>query len=178
MRGASYLDNNDLCLLLYCITMNLKTISLVEIMKKIIFALTFLVCLEAPIKSLAQTTALVLAFNTCTKENVTDGREKVDSSTSMHFILFSNVTATKIEEGIKIVWSVESLSNGNYFIIERSIDGENFEPVGSIKVRKALACSKLLYIDGNPLSGINYYRLKQINFKKGHIYSSPISFIY
>jgi hypothetical protein len=59
-------------------------------------------------------------------------------------------------------WTVASEKNNDYFLIERSADGINFEDIGLVKVAGNSSVKKnYAYADDRPLSGIAYYRLKQ-----------------
>jgi hypothetical protein len=70
-------------------------------------------------------------------------------------------------EGSTVVasWVTASEINNNYFIVERSADGINFEQVG--RRNGAGNSSVTLYysmIDNSPLPGLSYYRLRQVDF--------------
>lgn len=65
----------------------------------------------------------------------------------------------------KIYWATSSERDNNYFIVERSYDGKNFESIG--KVDGAGNSTDVLnysFIDYNMKSGVVYYRLKQVDF--------------
>jgi hypothetical protein len=73
--------------------------------------------------------------------------------------------AQKFGNDVLISWSTSTETNNDYFIVERSSDGEIFEVV----VRKSGAgnsSTKLSYsdLDREPKSGDNYYRLTQVDF--------------
>jgi hypothetical protein len=66
---------------------------------------------------------------------------------------------------VQATWATESEINNDYFIVERSRDGINFEPIGTRK--GAGNSSNTLYysfLDPNPYDGISYYRLGQVDF--------------
>ena len=68
-----------------------------------------------------------------------------------------------------------SETNNNYFTIERSADGMNFEKIGI--VRGAGNSSEMIdysYSDYAPLTGMSFYRLKQTDFDGKESYSSVI----
>jgi hypothetical protein len=55
--------------------------------------------------------------------------------------------------------------NSDYFSIERSVDGINFEHIGSVKANgNKNVISNYSFSDYAPFIGINYYRLKQYDF--------------
>lgn len=61
-----------------------------------------------------------------------------------------------------LTWATASESNNDYFILERSIDGENFSALSTV-FPKGDGSSKADYsfTDINPLAGVSYYRLSQ-----------------
>ena len=65
---------------------------------------------------------------------------------------------------VETSWATASETNNDYFIIERSVDGVNYEKVGT---RKSVGNSttELHYslIDPKPFKGVSYYRLRQID---------------
>lgn len=73
---------------------------------------------------------------------------------------------------VQLDWQTASERNNDYFTIERSTDGLNWEEV--TKVKGAGVSSKLLSytsFDENPFQGISYYRLKQTDFDGKFSYS-------
>lgn len=73
-------------------------------------------------------------------------------------IVFSEIEAVVKANGIEIVWKVGNQSNDSKYIIERSIDGVNFENLGVVNSVENM--SDYSFIDVNPLQGANYYRIK------------------
>lgn len=73
-------------------------------------------------------------------------------------------------------FEVASQIDNDYFTIERSIDGENWEIVTKIKGDgDSQEQKKYVYTDMNFKRGINYYRLKQTDFNGDFKYSDIIS---
>ncbi|PHQ78359.1 MAG: hypothetical protein COB65_13970 [Thalassobium sp.] len=73
---------------------------------------------------------------------------------------------------VKLNWQTSSEINNDYFTIERSIDGINWEPL--LELKGAGNSSSLLSYestDKNPYFGISYYRLKQTDFDGQYAYS-------
>jgi len=64
-------------------------------------------------------------------------------------------------------WATASETNNDYFVIERSFDGEHFESIDTIesKAENGTSREKLeySYTDMSDLSGTVYYRLKQVD---------------
>jgi hypothetical protein len=79
----------------------------------------------------------------------------------------------RLNEGkVKLSWSTASETNNSYFTVERSADGENFEPVSQQKGANN-STTTLYYAatDADPLDGISYYRLRQTDFDGRFTYS-------
>ncbi len=74
---------------------------------------------------------------------------------------------------VNCTWETASEVNNDYFTIERSVNGDDFEDVGTIKGRgNSSTNSRYHFTDNNPFEGISYYRLKQTDFDGKYSYSS------
>jgi hypothetical protein len=91
-------------------------------------------------------------------------------------IELTNFTGRYDGDDVILNWETQSETNNDYFTVERSIDGVNFEFVG-IKDGAGNSNTTLHYeyIDKNPLEGSSYYRLKQTDTDGKHEYSSIVS---
>ncbi len=73
-------------------------------------------------------------------------------------------------------WITASESNNDYFAIERSSDGLNFEVIGKQKgAGNSVTRLEYAFNDQNPYKGISYYRLKQVDFSGKFSYSEICS---
>ncbi|MDZ4666309.1 MAG: SBBP repeat-containing protein [bacterium] len=69
------------------------------------------------------------------------------------------------ENGIACQWSTSSEINNAYFNIEKSGDALIFDSVGWVTgMGNSAKLHKYFWLDQNPFSGNNYYRLKQVDF--------------
>lgn len=85
-------------------------------------------------------------------------------------------TADVNNQEVDLKWQTASEINNDYFTVERSMDGENFEPL--IIVKGAGNSNQIINyyeVDKDPYSGISYYRLKQTDFDGEFSYSQIIS---
>lgn len=73
---------------------------------------------------------------------------------------------------VKLNWETASEVNNDYFTIERSSDGENFEKLFTLR-GAGNSSTQLSYsaVDENPLPGYSYYRLKQTDYDGHSSYS-------
>ena len=75
---------------------------------------------------------------------------------------FFKATATK--EGVIAKWGVSSQWNSDYFIIEKSQNGIDWEYVGTVKSSNDISKYKeFSLLDENPYQGGSYYRLVEVN---------------
>ncbi|MEQ8908790.1 MAG: T9SS type A sorting domain-containing protein [Vicingaceae bacterium] len=81
-------------------------------------------------------------------------------------------TANKQDDNVKLTWITAVEINNDYYIVEHSADGEKFSRIA--KIKGAGNSTQTLYyttLHENPIVGINYYRLKQVDFDGNHSYS-------
>jgi len=86
----------------------------------------------------------------------------------------SYFSARKSNSGSLISWASDSEVNAQKFEVERSANGIDFISIGTVTA-KGNSSSKTEYsfFDNSPFTGINYYRLKQIDKDNGASYSKP-----
>jgi hypothetical protein len=73
--------------------------------------------------------------------------------------------ATVSDGKVNVEWVTSSEVNNNYFILERSFDGLHFSPLEQV-AGNGNSNVPIYYqvLDASPHNGLNYYRLKQIDF--------------
>jgi Secretion system C-terminal sorting domain len=87
----------------------------------------------------------------------------------------TSFNAAKIADAAMLDWETASEKNNDKFIVERSSDGRAYEQVGEVAGKGTTTeTSKYKYVDNNPTPGVNYYRLKQVDFN-GEFEYSPVS---
>lgn len=82
--------------------------------------------------------------------------------------------ATAEGEQVRLQWATASETNNDHFQVERSANGTDFERVGD-QVRGAGNTDEPLnyeLVDADPLPGVSYYRLKQVDFDGRYEYSN------
>lgn len=88
-------------------------------------------------------------------------RNQSPCSLPVTLLLFDAIV---LGEKVKLIWSTSSEINNAYFIIERSVNGNDFSEVGYVKGNgNSNVVINYEAWDENPLSGISYYRLKQVD---------------
>lgn len=83
--------------------------------------------------------------------------------------------AVSVESNLTVLsFTTATERNNDLFVIERSINGIDFEEIGSVDGHgNSSTVNHYQFIDKNPLVGVNYYRLKQVDFD-GQFEYSPI----
>lgn len=83
------------------------------------------------------------------------------------------------ENAIRLQWITNAEINNDYFEIQRSRTGQNFESIGRMEGHGNHDSSfKYTFVDETPLIGQNYYRLKQNNFDGSFAYSKIINVLF
>jgi hypothetical protein len=98
---------------------------------------------------------------------------------SMPVTWLSCPTATIKKNQSIISWSVASQTNNSHFIIEHSSDGRSYSEIG--KVQGHGTTSEIKHyncIHEAPSSGINYYRIKQVDYDGQSSYSDVVTVVY
>lgn len=83
-----------------------------------------------------------------------------------------NFSANRSDDKVLLEWTTLSETNNEYFSIEVSADAINFEEVTRVS-GAGNSNSVLSYrtFDNNPMSGVSYYRLRQVDFDGKSMYS-------
>jgi hypothetical protein len=76
---------------------------------------------------------------------------------------------------VKVSWTTSGEVNTKYFEVERSADGRNYNTIARIDAAgNSISVLNYQAIDKNPISGLNYYRLKIINIDDKFTYSNQV----
>lgn len=82
------------------------------------------------------------------------------------------VSATKEHKSVKVSWSTTNEVDNKLFEIERSSDGKSFERIGQkAAASNPVTINSYSFIDIQPGTGVNYYRIKQIDLNGKSSYS-------
>ena len=110
------------------------------------------------------------------------------SLTTVRLVDFTSVTlpVTLLEfsaqasgSKVSIKWTTSQEKNSAYFDVERSDDGIHFYKVGSMVAKGNSNVSSDYSLDDNsPLSGFNYYRLKQVDKDGAFTYSAVVKIFF
>ncbi len=89
-------------------------------------------------------------------------------------IKLDNIRATNKGTINEVIWNSVSEEVGDVYQVERSTDASHFITLGTIS-GKAINGSSYIYIDQEPITGTNYYRLKFLNIDGSNGYSKIVS---
>lgn len=79
-------------------------------------------------------------------------------------------------EGVVLEWQTASELNNDFFEVEVSTDGENYNTLAIIAGQgTSTTLTNYDYVDRYPSTGLNYYRLRQVDFNGDFTYSNIIS---
>lgn len=77
---------------------------------------------------------------------------------------------------VNCLWETLSEVNNDFFNVQRSVDGVFWSSIGEIDgAGNSFTRTNYSFVDGSPLPGISYYRLKQTDFDGHNTVSSPVS---
>ncbi len=83
------------------------------------------------------------------------------------------VTANFDTKEVNLYWTTTQEVNNDYFLIEHSIDGKYWETIEEVQgAGTTIEITNYEAVDKRPILGMNYYRLKQIDFDGQFEYSS------
>jgi hypothetical protein len=75
-------------------------------------------------------------------------------------------------------WKTAAEKNNNYFDIQRSVNGQDWAEIGQVKGSGTTNIAQsYTIVDKNPISGINYYRLKQVDYDGSFSFSAIVSVV-
>ncbi len=90
-----------------------------------------------------------------------------------------NFKATKQAKSVILDWKTASEVNNEKFLIERSSDGQKYISIGEVSGHGTTTEPQSYhFMDERPAAGINYYRLKQMDYDGGFEYSPIQSVVF
>ncbi|KAF5028861.1 hypothetical protein DSECCO2_654630 [anaerobic digester metagenome] len=91
-------------------------------------------------------------------------------------VSFIGFYGEKVFDGSELTWITASENNNDYFTVERSLDGIEFEAIGKVDgAGNSNVVRTYKFSDYGPLSGVVYYRIKQTDFDGKFKYSDIVT---
>ena len=82
-------------------------------------------------------------------------------------------------QAIQLYWNTATEQNNDYMAVERSADGVQFAELGRVKgAGTTEQPQQYHFVDEKPLPGLNYYRLRQVDFDGAFEYHKIISVLF
>ncbi|UAY50713.1 beta strand repeat-containing protein [Ferruginibacter albus] len=75
-------------------------------------------------------------------------------------VTFTTVNARKTNDDIKVQWNVQNELNIKQYIVEKSVDGNTFTAVATVKANGAIQYG---WLDVQPSPDANYYRIRSVD---------------
>lgn len=77
------------------------------------------------------------------------------------------------EKDVDVLWKTASEINNDYFVIERSPNGMEWAAIDSLNgAGNSSTILSYYYMDDHPFEGVNFYRLRQVDFDNSYSYSN------
>jgi hypothetical protein len=128
----------------------------------------------------SQPTSSVVRFS---EIPVTDGMYIALGNTSNYFniplpIELLHFNARLVNDYVDLNWATASELNNDYFVVERTDDSIDWKPILTVP-GAGNSNTRIDYYekDREPLKGISYYRLKQVDFDGSFSYSDPVTVV-
>ena len=101
-----------------------------------------------------------------------DTKLKLVEGVALDVSLASFTAHLNKENKVDLNWTTVSEENNDYFIVQHSIDGRTFSDLGKVEGNGTTSeVNQYSLVDPNPQKGVNYYRLKQVDFDASVTYS-------
>ncbi len=81
--------------------------------------------------------------------------------------------ALQDNSSVRLYWSVNQTADVSHFVVEKSRDGLAFAPIGQVTARIGSGLANYETTDQQPFTGLNYYRLRQLD-SDGKASLSPV----
>ncbi|TAH05614.1 MAG: T9SS C-terminal target domain-containing protein [Sphingobacteriales bacterium] len=86
--------------------------------------------------------------------------------------LITDFSLQDLNNGVRLVWTVSTEINVKEYVVERSFDGLNFMPIGSVPFRPGTGVKQYSFNDGNTQSA--FYRIKTVDIDARYEYSKEL----
>ncbi|MGZ4076774.1 MAG: T9SS type A sorting domain-containing protein [Bacteroidia bacterium] len=119
------------------------------------------------------TSGIATTFTTGTAMPFTFSGPTVVNPLPIELLTFTGANNT---DGNLLNWATATEINNNYFDLERSSNANDFTKIVTINgAGNSTSSKEYNYLDSSPAQGINYYRLKQVDYNGDHTYSNVIA---
>jgi hypothetical protein len=119
-------------------------------------------------------TAAEVTYVTVTATDANNNTSEFNCNIAALPVRLISFTVTAAEDNSALAsWETSNEEGNKYFVLERSLDGSNFEPIGTFNGSgNSGAINFYSFSDSDHPSGILYYRLKQVDTDGSFTYSA------
>ena len=122
------------------------------------------------------TVPLVSTFNAQASFGLPFTLASVDQLANSLPVTLTEFTGKEKDGDVELKWTTETEINNKYFDVERSLDGSHFESIGKVTgAGNTTLTQHYGLVDRNAANGVNYYRLKQVDFDGKFTYSQVVA---
>lgn len=90
-------------------------------------------------------------------------------------VVFSYVKTVNTDKGIEVQWQTLTEKDNARFEIEHSVDGINFEKIGTVNsIKNFSSIADYSFLHRYPAPGVNYYRIKQVDIDGKYTYTNVV----
>lgn len=131
--------------------------------------------LPASATVLSDVASLVSKYGTTTTDHYPVFTQYSFSAQAALPVKLGSFTAVKQNTQVKVSWSTTQEVNSQSFAVERSADGNSFTTIGTVAAKGfSSVTTNYSFNDKQPLTGNNYYRLKQVDQDDKAVYSAVV----
>jgi hypothetical protein len=99
----------------------------------------------------------------------------VVAGTTLPIVLTGFSAVLNNNHTVTLDWNTQDEVNFSHFVIERSADGETWDEIGTVaSTGNGEIETAYTYVDEQPLSGTNFYRLTEVNLDNSYVYSQVV----
>jgi hypothetical protein len=91
-------------------------------------------------------------------------------------LTFNAIWADERQSAALVSWSTASEQDNDFFVVERSADGQIWQALGQVEgAGNSIHTNNYQFTDEQPLIGVSYYRLRQVDFDGTINYTHVVS---
>jgi hypothetical protein len=91
-------------------------------------------------------------------------------------VVLTRFNGTLLDNAVSLSWTTTEESGSSYFAVERSADSKEFGALGKVNAKNNSSVTQQYnFVDRNPLSGVNYYRLRMVDLDGKYEHSRIIA---
>jgi hypothetical protein len=95
--------------------------------------------------------------------------------TTLPIVLTGFSAVLNSDHTVTLDWNTQDEVNFSHFVIQRSADGETWVEIATVEAKgNSEVETAYSYVDEQPLSGNNFYRLTEVNLDNSYVYSQVV----